>query len=180
MPGDKIQHPTPAEAFKQAANHAALLRALFLHEKFKYAQPPTPDFIKPDMEQTPSALFFVADFVQNTYINYVIPFLPTGATRKCKDIANPWAWNDPSYEWEWTWDASTSTLKDKDGNVKEFPKLNEKEAVEKVGDVVSRGFMTRKIILENDTDPKAKMLTGGQEFDFGEAAKKAVKEAYPW
>ncbi|KAI1086684.1 hypothetical protein F5B19DRAFT_498121 [Rostrohypoxylon terebratum] len=115
MAGDKIQHPTPAEAFQQAANHAALLRALFL---------------------------------------------PAGATRKCKD--------------------ETSTLKDKEGNVKTFPKLNEEDAVEKVNDVISRGFMTRKIILENATDMKARILIGGQAFPFVEAAEKAVKEAYPW
>ncbi|KAI1204767.1 uncharacterized protein F4807DRAFT_465404 [Annulohypoxylon truncatum] len=182
MPGDKIEHPTPAEAFKQAANHAALLRALFLHPKFKYAQPPTADFIKPDLEATPTALFFAADFVQNTYIEYVIPFLPAGATRKCKAVANPWAWSDPAYAWEWEWDEADGggALKDKDGNVKEFPRLPQREAVEKVTDLVGRGFMARKVILENGTDPKAQLLAGGQTFDFGEEVRKAVEETYPW
>ncbi|KAI1453734.1 hypothetical protein F4805DRAFT_358038 [Annulohypoxylon moriforme] len=178
MQGDKLQHPSPAEAFKQATAHATLLRSLFLHPKFKYAQPPTADFIKPNMQETPAALFFVADFVQTTYIDYVIPFLPAGATRKCKDVANPWAWSDPKYVWEWEWDEATATLKDKEGNVKEFPRLPEKQAVEKVGDTLSRGFMARKVILENSTDMKAQLLAGGEKFDFGEEVEKAVKDTY--
>ncbi|KAI2464924.1 hypothetical protein F4781DRAFT_50292 [Annulohypoxylon bovei var. microspora] len=180
MPGDQIQHPTPAEAFKQAANHAALLRGLFLHPRFKYAQPPTADFIKPDTAATPMALFFVADFVQTTYIEYVVPFLPAGATRKCKAVANPWAWSDPDYGFEWEWDEQSATLRDADGNVKEFPRLPSREAVEKVGDVMSRGFMARKVILENATDPKAQMMAGGQTFDFGEEVEKLVKDTYAW
>ncbi|KAI1139098.1 hypothetical protein F5Y05DRAFT_412201 [Hypoxylon sp. FL0543] len=180
MPGNEIRHPTPAEAFEQARKHAALLRGLFLHPRYKYAQPPTADFIKPDVDQTPMALFFVADFVQNTYINYVIPFLPAGATRKCKDIANPWAWSDPDYKYEWEWDAETATLKDKDGNVQEFPKLPERDALQKVKDIMSRGFMTRKIILENGTDPKARLLAGGQTFDFGPEVEQLVKDTYAW
>ncbi|KAI1413301.1 hypothetical protein F5Y13DRAFT_28599 [Hypoxylon sp. FL1857] len=181
MPGDdKIRHPTPAEAFDQAAKHAALLRGLFLHPQYKYAQPPTADFIKPNALQTPKGLFFLADFVQRTYIEYVIPFLPAGATRKCKAIANPWAWSDPNYKWEWEWDAGTSTLKDADGNVKEFPKLSEKDAFQKQSDILSRGFMTRKIILENSTDPKARLMAGGEPFDFGEEVEKLVKDTYAW
>ncbi|KAI1768373.1 hypothetical protein GGR53DRAFT_407941 [Hypoxylon sp. FL1150] len=179
MPGNQFKHPSPAEAFELAAKHAALLRALFLDPRYKYLQPPTAEFIKPDTDQTPRALFFIADFVQNTYINYVIPFLPTGATRKCKAVANPWAWNDPNYKWEWEWDAQTSTLKDADGRVKEFPKHPDEFGVEKMGDVFSRGFMTRKIVLENGTDAKARLLLGGESFDFGEEVARLVKETYP-
>ncbi|KAI2631489.1 hypothetical protein GGS26DRAFT_97109 [Hypomontagnella submonticulosa] len=180
MPGDKLKHPTPAEAFELAAKHAALLRGLFLHPRFKYAQKPTADFVQPDTEQTPPALLFVSDFVQRTYIEYVIPFLPAGATRKCKDIANPWAWSDPNYKFEWVWNAAEARLEDADGNVKEFPKLRDSEAVEKMGDLVGRGFMVRKAVLENSTDPKAKILLGGQTFDFGEEVEKLVNETYPW
>ncbi|KAI1398659.1 hypothetical protein F4819DRAFT_467868 [Hypoxylon fuscum] len=175
-----IKHPSPAEAFELATKHAALLRGLFLSPRFKYAQPPTADFIKPDPQQTPLALLFVADFVQRTYVEFVVPFLPPGSTRKCKDIANPWAWDDPNYQWEWEWDAETSTMKDAAGNVKEFPKLEESEAVSKMGDILTRGFMARKIVLENTTDPKARMLVGGQSFDFGKDMEKMIKDTYPF
>ncbi|KAI1378063.1 hypothetical protein F4677DRAFT_414339 [Hypoxylon crocopeplum] len=180
MQGDQIRHPTPAEAFELAAKHSALLRAIFLDPRFKYLQPPTADFIKPDTDQTPMAMLFVADFIQQTYIEYVIPFLPAGATRKCKAIANPWAWSDPDYKWEWEWDAQTSTLKDADGNVMQFPKLPDSNAIKKMGDVLGRGFMTRKVVLENGTDPKARLLSGGEAFDFGGEVERIVKETYPW
>ncbi|KAI0379354.1 hypothetical protein F5Y04DRAFT_259607 [Hypomontagnella monticulosa] len=180
MPGDELKHPTPTEAFDLAAKHAALLRGLFLDPRFKYAQKPTADFVKPDAEQTPLALLFVSDFVQRTYIDYVIPFLPAGSTRKCKDIANPWAWDDPNYQFEWVWNAAAARLEDASGNVKEFPKLQNNEAVEKMGDLVGRGFMVRKAVLENRTDPKAKLLLGGEPFDFGEEIEKLVNETYPW
>ncbi|KAI1643643.1 uncharacterized protein F4817DRAFT_348930 [Daldinia loculata] len=180
MPGDEIKHPTPAEAFKLAADHAALLRGLFLDPRYKYLQDPTPTFIKPNLDETPAGLYFVSDFVQRTYVEYVVPFLPAGATRKCKAIANPWAWNDPTYPWEWEWDEQTSTLKDKDGNVIDFPKLPEAEAVNKMGDVLGRGFMARKIILENRTDIKARLMVGGQPFDFGKEVEDIVKETYPF
>ncbi|KAL7629663.1 hypothetical protein AAE478_001186 [Parahypoxylon ruwenzoriense] len=178
MPGDKIKHPTPAEAFDLATKHAALLRGLFLDPRFKYLQPPTADFIRPNTVETPPALIFVSDFVQKTYIEYVIPFLPPGATRKCKAIGNPWAWNDPNYKWEWEWDAETSTLKDAAGNVKQFPRLQEREAVEKMTDLVGRGFMISKVILENRSDPKARLLVGGQTFDFGDEVEKVTRETY--
>ncbi|KAI0012774.1 hypothetical protein F4779DRAFT_566777 [Xylariaceae sp. FL0662B] len=179
MPGDEIKHPTPAEAFDLATKHAALLRGLFLDPRFKYAQPPTADFVKPDPNQTPMALLFVSDFVQRTYVEYVVPFLPAGATRKCKAIGNPWAWSDPNYQWEWEWDDQTKTLKDAAGNVKEFPKLPKSEAVEKMSDIIGRGFMTRKIILENRTDMKARLLVGGQTCDFGAEVERLVRETYP-
>ncbi|KAI6083075.1 hypothetical protein F4821DRAFT_245579 [Hypoxylon rubiginosum] len=179
MPGDQIKHPSPAEAFELATKHAALLRALFLDPRYRYLQPPTAEFIKPDTDQTPLPLFFVADFVQETYINYVIPFLPAGATRKCKAVANPWAWNDPNYTWEWEWDAQTSTFKDAEGKAHEFPKHSDKFGVEKMGDVFSRGFMTSKIVLENATDMKARLMLGGKTFDFGEEVARLVKDTYP-
>ncbi|KAI0165381.1 hypothetical protein GGR52DRAFT_106225 [Hypoxylon sp. FL1284] len=173
---DPIKHPSPAEAFKLASQHSALLRALFLDPRYKYDEPPTADFIKPDVDATPKALFFVADFVQETYINYVIPFLPAGATRKCKAVANPWAWSDPDYKWEWEWDAETSTLKDADDKVLEFPKHPDSLGASKMSDVLSRGFLTKKIVLENGTDPKARLMIGGNTFDFSEEARRLVRE----
>ncbi|KAI1483645.1 hypothetical protein F4774DRAFT_405652 [Daldinia eschscholtzii] len=143
MPGDRIKHPSPAEAFELAANHAALLRGLFLDPRYKYAQDPTPTFIKPNLDETPPGLYFVSDFIQNTY------------------------------------DEQTSTLKDKDGNAIEFPKIPEREAVKKMGDVITRGFMARKIILDNRTDLKARLMVGGQPFDFGKEVEEAVKKTYP-
>ncbi|KAI1385868.1 uncharacterized protein F4822DRAFT_356590 [Hypoxylon trugodes] len=178
MSGKKIEHPTPAEAFELATNHAALLRGLFLHPEFKYAQPPTADFVKPDTEKTPLPLLFVSESAQKTYVECVIPFLPAGATRKCKDIGNPWAWSDPNYKWEWEWDAQTSTLKDSNGNVQEFPKLPEKAAFEKISDVYTRGFIVGKGILENETDMKARLMIGGQTFDFGQEVRDLTNKTY--
>lgn len=180
MSDNQIKHPTPTEAFKLATDHAALLRGLFLDPRFKYAQPPTADFIKPDPFQTPIPLIFTSDFIQRTYVEYVLPFLPPGSTRKCKAIANPWAWSDPNYKWEWEWDPQDNTMKDADGNVKQFPTLPEKDAIEKMSDLFSRGFMARKVILENATDAKARLLAGGETFNFGEDVEKLVKETYAW
>ncbi|OTA98178.1 hypothetical protein M426DRAFT_326194 [Hypoxylon sp. CI-4A] len=180
MSDNEIRAPTPSEAYKQAKNHAALLRALFLDGRFKYAQPPTAEFVKPDLKQTPMALYFAADFVQTTYIEYVVPFLPAGATRKCKDLANPWAWSDPNHKWEWTWDADKNALVDEQGGAHEFPTLREKDAVGKVADLVGRAFMTRKVILDNATDPKATLLVGGKTLDFGKEIEELTKETYPW
>ncbi|RYP74355.1 hypothetical protein DL771_003022 [Monosporascus sp. 5C6A] len=124
---------------------------------------------------TEPALFWVADFVQNTYVNCIIPFLPAGASRKCKALANPWAHADPNYQWEWEWDTQAGILKDASGKPVEFPRLLQSQAKEKVSDVVTRGFMTKKIVLENETDVKARLLIGGKAFDFGEDIKNAVR-----
>ncbi|KAH9885212.1 hypothetical protein F4778DRAFT_761521 [Xylariomycetidae sp. FL2044] len=116
-----LGHPSPAKVYELAANHAMLLRTLFLHPKFKYLEPPDAIICKIDTEGTPSALLWLSDFVQNTYIKYIIPFLPAEATRKCKDTGNPWAYSDPNYQWEWQWDAEAGALKDLSGNTVEFP-----------------------------------------------------------
>ncbi|KAI5924201.1 hypothetical protein F4810DRAFT_149775 [Camillea tinctor] len=175
MPGDELSHPTPAEAYASAVAHAAVVRAVFGHPQFKYLEPPTAMICKLDTKNTPMPLLWVADFVQSTYVKYVVPFLPAGATRKCKDIANPWAYADPDYKWEWTWDPTgDGALRDAEGKAVEFPRLPEQDAIEKVGDTVGRDFMAKKLILENGTDIKARLMLGGQEFDFGEEAKAAV------
>ncbi|ORY62595.1 uncharacterized protein BCR38DRAFT_439194 [Pseudomassariella vexata] len=166
-----IQHPSPSKAFELASKYATLLRVLFYHPRFKYAQPPTPEFIRPDGEKTPVALLLVSDFVQRTYVDNVIPFLPAGATRKCKAIGNPWAQHDPNYQWEWEWDARAGVFKDASGSVIGMPILAENEAMKNIGDVTTRTLMAKKCILENGTDVKARLIIGGNAFDFGEVQK---------
>ena len=46
---------------------------------------------------------------------------------------------------------------------------------EKNTDVLTRGMMTKILITKNDTDAKAKMIMGGEAFDFGEEARAAVQ-----
>lgn len=156
-----------------ATTYATLLHAIFYHPLYKYDQPPTADFVKPSAD-TPVALIWTADFTQSTYIERIIPFLPAGATRKCRDIGNPWAQADPSYAWTWTWDAASETLKDERGEAVKFPTLPKREVFEKMSDVITRGMMTKKLVLENRTDTKAQLLLGGAAFDFGEEARKVA------
>jgi hypothetical protein len=87
-PEDFTKHPSPAEVMHMASTYATLLRTLYLHPEFNHAQPPTADFIRPS-EDNPPGLWFTTDFSQSTYVNYILPFLPAGATRKCKLIGNP-------------------------------------------------------------------------------------------
>ncbi|KAI0599202.1 hypothetical protein F4775DRAFT_591651 [Biscogniauxia sp. FL1348] len=175
MPGsDAIKHPTPAQAYASAVAHAALVRAVFNHPEFKYLEPPTAMICKLDTARTPRPLLWVADFVQTTYVNCVVPFLPAGATRKCRDIANPWAHADPDARWEYAWDAAAAALKDAQGHPVAFPRLPEPEAVEKISDTVGRDFMAKKLILENGTDMKARLMLGGETFDFGEEVRAAA------
>lgn len=171
---ENFSHPSPAQAMQLAIVYSELLRALYGHPQFKYLEPPTAAVCKID-ESTPPPLFFAADFVQSTYINNVIPFLPAGATRKCKVIANPWAFADPDYQWEWEWDAATGTMKSADGAAVEFPRHPEAKVKEMLGDLYGRGFMAKKIILENNSDPKAMAMIGGV-FDFGEEARRACEK----
>jgi hypothetical protein len=175
-----IAHPTPAQAFKLAANHAALLRHLYNHPEYKYLSPPTARIYKTDFDNTAPALIFVSDFVETTYISCVIPFLPARATRKCRDIANPWAYADPAHEWEWVWDAGSGELKDREGKVVPFPRLGGVDAKDKMGDMHLRSFMVQKLILENGTDPKARLMVGGKVFDFGQDAKDVAATVELW
>ena len=96
-----------------------------------------------------------------TYVKYIIPFLPAGATRKCKDIGNSWAYADPNYQWEWTWDEQAGALKEATGNVIAFTKLSSSDAQGKMVDLVGRGFLIKKMILESGTDLKAQLILGG-------------------
>lgn len=167
-------HPSPAQAMGLAVTYSELLRTLYGHPQFKYLEPPTAAVCKID-KSTPPPLFFATDFVENTYINYVIPFLPTSATRKCKIIANPWALADPDYQWEWEWDAATGSMKAADGAAVEFPCLPQAKMKEMLADLYSRGFMAKKVILENGSDPKAALMMGGP-FDFGGEVRRACEK----
>ncbi|KAK8125360.1 uncharacterized protein PG998_001119 [Apiospora kogelbergensis] len=176
-----ITHPTPAEAYELACNYAALLRALYTNPQFRFQETPTPEIAKVSKE-THMGLFFVTDFVENTYVKHVLPYLPAGASRHCRALANPWAYADPSYVWTWEWDPESQTMWDKKGSDAEeeeevpFPTFPESDAREMVSDIWTRGFMAQKIIVENETDPKARALAGGQPFDFGPEARELVKK----
>lgn len=175
-PTRPADHPTPAEAYELGVTYAALLRHVYGHPEFQYKEPPTAVAAKVDLERTPKGLFFTADFLQNTYVNNVIPLLPDGATRKCKELGNPWAYADPNYTWEWTWDASTGTMQDAEGKkvAAPFPKLSAAKLMENTIDLSTRNFFAKKLLLENETDPKAQAMLGGRAIDFGEAARAAA------
>ncbi|KKY36670.1 hypothetical protein UCDDA912_g03342 [Diaporthe ampelina] len=170
-----FSHPSPSQVMEFAALYAELLRSVFNHPQFKYLEPPTATICKIDTDSTPAPLLYASDFVQKTYIRNVIPWLPAGATRKCKILANPWAFADPDYRWEWEWDAATGSMKTADGAVVDFPRFSQANAKEMLGDLLFRGFMAKKAILENGTDPKATLMMGGP-FDFGQEVRQACEK----
>ncbi|KAI0484366.1 hypothetical protein GGR56DRAFT_613520 [Xylariaceae sp. FL0804] len=67
-----------------AIRYATLLRHLYEHPEFKYTQsvPPLPDMARP-----PMGLRHTAKFVQRTYLEHVLPFLPPGNDRRCRTRA---------------------------------------------------------------------------------------------
>ncbi|KAK8049833.1 hypothetical protein PG994_011563 [Apiospora phragmitis] len=177
-----ITHPTPAEAYELGCDYAALLRALYNNPAWRFDGTPTAEIFKP-AAGTPPGLFFVTDFVEKTYVKYVLPFLPQGATRHCRALGNPWAYADPNYAWTWEWGPESKAMWDKKGGDNEddeaevpFPKFPEAQAQGMTTDVWTRGFMAHKIIVENQTDPKARALIGGQPFDFGPEAREIIKK----
>ncbi|KAF2969414.1 hypothetical protein GQX73_g4168 [Xylaria multiplex] len=170
------EHPTPAKAYELGVIFATILRHVYTHPEFHYLEPPTADVAKMDLDHTPRGLFFTADFIQNTYMSNIIPFLPPDATRKCKELANAWAYADPTYQWEWVWDAEAGVMKDTDGNIVEFPRLPAVEVHDHAGDLATRNFFIKKLLLENGTDPQAKILMGGHAIDFGEDTKAEVQK----
>ncbi|KAH6659185.1 hypothetical protein BKA67DRAFT_543801 [Truncatella angustata] len=177
MPADNeaFTHPTPRQAFDLARKHAELLRHLFNHPQYVYSSPPTAARYPTDTSRTPVALLMVTDFVQTTYVEHVLPFLPPGASRRVREVGNPWAYADAGHVWEWEWDEEKGEIRDKrDGAVQEFPSLGDAKGTEMRGDVWSRAFMAGKCICENGTDPKAKLMIGGQSFDFGEDARRII------
>jgi len=174
LPQTVGEHPTPAQAFEQGAKYAALLRHLYNHPDFKYQEPPTAAVAKFDLDKTPQGLYFTTEFVQTTYVNNVLPYLPQGASRKCKDLANPWAYADPNYKWEWTWDAGAGAMKDAEGNVVEFPRLSTPRVESIAMDFVTRNFLAKKLILEGSNDPKTAVILGGQ--DFGDEVRAVAEQ----
>ncbi|KAI0973024.1 hypothetical protein F4678DRAFT_35395 [Xylaria arbuscula] len=174
MPRILSQHPTPAQAYELGTIYSAILRHVFTHPEFYYLEPPTAIIYKIDHERTPIGLYFTADFLQRTYVKNVLPFLPQGASRKCKELANPWAYADPNYQWEWTWDAEAGAMRNSSGAVIEFPRLSSTTVKEHATDIGTRNFFAKKLLLENETDPKAKILLGNRNIDFGEDARAAV------
>ncbi|KAH9895411.1 hypothetical protein F4778DRAFT_783767 [Xylariomycetidae sp. FL2044] len=189
LDNDLNKHPTPVQVYEIAVRHATLLRLLFTHPDFKYREPPTADVYKIGPGTNPG-LFYVTDFVENTYVKNVIPLLPAGATRKCKALANTWAYADPEWVWEWTWDTESGVMRDHgdgdgdngdNGNrVVEFPRMRDADEVrEWVTDLVIRGVMTRKLVLEKETDEKARYMMAKMDaegLDFGEDVRRLVAE----
>ncbi|KAJ3571848.1 hypothetical protein NPX13_g5239 [Xylaria arbuscula] len=176
MPTTTTEHPTPAQVYELGTIYSTILRHVYTHPDFHYQEPPTPPFAKIDYDRTPQGLFFTAEFLQNTYLTYVLPFLPKGASRKCKEPGNPWAYADPNYQWEWTWDDEEGALKDRSGAVVEFPRLSASESEAHQGDLVGRNFFAKKLVLENATDFKVQLMIGGRPIDFGEDARAAVSK----
>ncbi|KAI0015246.1 hypothetical protein F4780DRAFT_94209 [Xylariomycetidae sp. FL0641] len=175
LPEDFRVHPSPAQVYELAVQYATLLRRLYGHPDFCYLVPPNAGMAKLDEKNTPKGLLHVVGFVQNTYLHYVLPYLPAGASRKCKEVGNPWAYDDPNYQWEWTFDEGAGVMRDARGNAMEFPKLPVDESREHMSDAFTRGLMTKKLILENGTDLKAQMLVGGRPYDFGEDVRRATE-----
>ncbi|KAK8114391.1 hypothetical protein PG999_006460 [Apiospora kogelbergensis] len=163
-----ITHPTPAEAYELACNYAALLRALYTNPQFRFQETPTPEIAKVSKE-THMGLFFVTDFVENTYVKHVLPYLPAGGLSTLPRPRQPW---DP--ESQTMWDKKGSDAEEEEEVP--FPTFPESDAREMVSDIWTRGFMAQKIIVENETDPKARALAGGQPFDFGPEARELVKK----
>ncbi|KAI0502825.1 hypothetical protein F5B22DRAFT_631945 [Xylaria bambusicola] len=170
------EHPTPAQVYEAGTIYATILRHVMNYPDFHYHEPPTAIIAKIDLDRTPNGLLFTYDFVQTTYTDYVLPFLPQGATRKCKELANPWAYADPNYQWEWTWDAEAGAMKDASGAVVDFPRLPLSQVNALASDLFMRGFLVKKVILENGTDMKARTMVGGQPVDFGEEARAAASK----
>ncbi|KAI8634035.1 hypothetical protein F5Y19DRAFT_411768 [Xylariaceae sp. FL1651] len=162
FPRKPEEHPSPAQAYELAVNYATLLRHLFTHPQYG-AQPP------PGLKHT-------TEFVQNTHEKFVMPFLPKDSSKKCKELANPWAYADPNHKWEWTWDTEAGAMKDMNGKVVEFPRLPKSKLHERCSDILTRGLMAKTLILDNETDFKARILLGGQTFDFGEGARAAARK----
>ncbi|CAH0053810.1 unnamed protein product [Clonostachys solani] len=169
---------TTCQVYELAVDYAALLRALFGDPGFKFLQKPTAEVSAIDTENTHMGLFWVTDFVQTTYIDNILPFLPSHASRKTKELGNPWAYGDSSYQWELTWDAEAGALKDKNGNSATFPTVAQAEVKSKMENLVSRGFMIKKLVFDNGSDFMAKMAMGGQTYNFSDEAKAIITKIY--
>jgi hypothetical protein len=175
LPATKTPEQQRAEDYHIAVRHAALLRALYAHPGFHFLEPPTAEVHKFDEERTNPGIFFLTDFVQNTYVNYILPLLPPGVTRKCKELANPWAYADGNYVWEWTWDAATSSLKDSQGNDVPFPPVEQSLRSSSAVDVRTR-TLTSDALINGQGMPLQLQMMGLKEVEFGDDIKNAQKD----
>ncbi|KAH7324771.1 hypothetical protein B0I35DRAFT_475989 [Stachybotrys elegans] len=164
-----------AHDYQLAVRHAALLRALYAHPRIQFLEPPTPEIHKFDKDRTNPGVFFLADFVQNTYVKYILPLLPPGASRKCKELGNPWAYADASFPWEWTWDADTSTFKDSQGNAVPFPAVPQSERTSLTVDIRTR-TMTVEMLIGDRAIPLQQQMMGLGGVDLGDDVKNAQKD----
>jgi hypothetical protein len=160
MGGNALNQPTPSDVFTVSSHIAALLRALLLH--------PSTTFVgdmMTDPTTTPPTLYNVTDFVQRTYITYLLPLLPPNATKKCKALANPWAYEDL----DWT--------KETDGEAMapgKYPRIQGNAKLEEQWrDANGRSVMIGMII----NDPKKQAMFGGS-FDFGKDVYDAAEKLY--
>lgn len=143
-----VDKPTTEDVLSLAKRVAALLRALLCHPSAAFVG----DMIT-NPTSTPPTLFNVTGFVRRTYVEYILPCLPPNATKTCKALANPWAYQD--LDW-----------KDDDENSVpgEYPTIKgNAELEEKWRDAYSRSIMIAMIIA----DPGRQAMFGGS-FDFGE------------
>jgi hypothetical protein len=151
-------NPTNEEVFSLAKRIAALLRALLCHPSTTFVG----DMIT-DPTSTPPTLFNVTDFVRRTYVENILLCLPPNATKTCKALANPWAYQD--LDW-----------KDNDENVVpgDYPTIKgNAELEEKWRDACSRSIMIGMII----GDPRKQVMFGGS-FDFGQEVYNCAEELY--
>ena len=153
-----IDNLTTDDVFSLAKRVAALLRTLLCHPSTTFVG----DMIT-DPTSTPPTLFNVTDFVRRTYVEYILPCLPPNATKTCKALANPWAYQDL----DWKDNDETSVPG-------EYPTIRgNAELEEKWRDAYSRSTMIGMIIA----DPGKQAMFGGR-FDFGKEVYDCAKTLY--
>ncbi|KAI0107088.1 hypothetical protein GGR51DRAFT_559773 [Nemania sp. FL0031] len=156
------KHPPLGILYEFVIAYANIIRHLHNHPEYFYLQPPNAQFIRPDYNLTPRALYKTTEFIEWIYYENLLPLLPYGAPWKCKETGNLWNYINPYY-------------KDANGIVVDFPMLSEPELEKHYNLITSMNFMIKKIILENDTDPMAQALLDNQPFDFGGPVKHLVR-----
>ena len=151
-------NPTPTEVFDLAAKVAGLLRALLYHPGTAFVGDQVTD-----PQNTHVTLFNVTDFVKTTYLEYLIPLLPPGATRSSRALTNPWRFREPDFQ-----ENPDAMAENK------YPKVKgNQELLGKWQDANSRAIMIGTIIA----DPKKQEMFGGS-FDFGKAVYECAEELY--
>lgn len=154
----EVDDPSTDQVFDLAKRVAALLRALLYHPGATFV-----DDMITDPTTTHPTLFNVTDFVRRTYIEYLLPLLPPNATKNCKALANPWAYQD--LDWK---DNDESMVQGR------YPEIEGNEdLVEKWMDANSRSKMIGMII----SDPTKQAMFGGA-FDFGKDVYECAERLY--